>query len=500
MLRICGKNRGRDLSTLMLGWKDMIEDNRVIIHCHTKKTPHANMEFGSAWRRSLLEATFPVSAEEEIFEALMANGKTGMIMPWPHSFVAKNVNWGKNYNQSKGIMDHLGMKISRDTLLYFPAGSFFWTKSNLLKTFEMLQLRWQDFKHEPLGPDGTLAHALERCLGLVASMSGLENYVYWGGREKHGFETGRIHPAIIRLPRFDEAREYTKTWFSMGLSQAFKSDVAGSESIALDRSVPRHTQSAGDFNGYSSEQGVSFLICGAQKAGTTALADYLRRHPQVFIPDRKELHFFDDENKDWSNPDYTGYHAEYSSASPSQILGEATPIYMYWEHAAERIWRYNADMKIIVILRNPIERAYSHWAMECHRGTEVLGFQEALKIEERRERSALPFQDRWHSYIDRGYYSEQIRRLWRWFGAEAVLALRHEELRDDHSVCLARVCEHLKIEEFVDIRPLRSNQGRYEGKMSGAMYNQLISSFEGEIMTLEQMLGWDLSDWLKERD
>ena len=86
-------------------------------------------------------------------------------------------------------------------------------------------------------------------------------------------------------------------------------------------------------------------------------------------------------------------------------------------------------MRLIVILRNPIERAYSHWAMEHQRGDDPLPFALALEQEEARCREALPFQHRVFSYVDRGFYSAQLRRLWRFFGREQVLVLTQEELR-----------------------------------------------------------------------
>ena len=88
-------------------------------------------------------------------------------------------------------------------------------------------------------------------------------------------------------------------------------------------------------------------------------------------------------------------------------------------------------MRLIVMLRNPIERAYSHWAMEHRRGNDPLPFASALEQEEARCRGALPLQHRVFSYVDRGFYSAQLRRLWRFFGRDQVLVLRQEELRLD---------------------------------------------------------------------
>jgi hypothetical protein len=79
---------------------------------------------------------------------------------------------------------------------------------------------------------------------------------------------------------------------------------------------------------------------------------------------RKEVHFFDDESPfENGSPDEVPYHEAFSPTDPAQLLGESTPAYMYWTDALRRIWRYNPAMKLILLLRNPIERAYSHWNM-----------------------------------------------------------------------------------------------------------------------------------------
>ena len=116
---------------------------------------------------------------------------------------------------------------------------------------------------------------------------------------------------------------------------------------------------------------LSFLICGAQKSGTTALAAYMRQHPGIHLPKAKEIHFFDDETQTWPKPNLNALHDHFKAADADQLWGEATPITIYWDPAAERVWRYNPAMRLIVILRNPIE-LLPHWAMENHRGNDPL--------------------------------------------------------------------------------------------------------------------------------
>src|SRR6185503_6418815 len=116
------------------------------------------------------------------------------------------------------------------------------------------------------------------------------------------------------------------------------------------------------------ERRVDFFVAGVQKGGTTALDAMLRRHPAIQMArlngkDVKEVHFFDDESIDWSAPDYGKLHRHYDW-SESRVRGEATPIYLYWPNALKRLLAYNPNVKLIILLRHPIHRAFSQWQME----------------------------------------------------------------------------------------------------------------------------------------
>lgn len=124
---------------------------------------------------------------------------------------------------------------------------------------------------------------------------------------------------------------------------------------------------------------IDFVISGTQKGGTSALDAYLREHPEICMADKKEVHYFDNEDfYCYEQLGYLNYHSFFSPNESHKILGEATPIYMYWYDAPKHIWQYNSNMKLIAILRNPIERAYSHWNMERSRGADKLSFWDAL--------------------------------------------------------------------------------------------------------------------------
>ena len=161
---------------------------------------------------------------------------------------------------------------------------------------------------------------------------------------------------------------------------------------------------------------VDFVIGGTQKGGTSALDSFLRQHPEICMPTtRKELHFFDREEE---NRDYKKYHANFKPKPQHRVIGEASPIYMYWETAPDRIWKYNPKMKWILALRNPVERAFSAWNMETKRGKEKLPFAEAIEKEPERCREALPLQHRVYSYVDRGFYAHSPAFVQHLRGAE----------------------------------------------------------------------------------
>jgi hypothetical protein len=149
-------------------------------------------------------------------------------------------------------------------------------------------------------------------------------------------------------------------------------------------------------------QRIDFVVAGVQKSGTTALDSFLRLNKKIQLPNGiKEIHFFDNEKIDWDNPNYNSYHNYFNWDDKTHIRGEVTPIYSFWPNSIERIKRYNPRMKIVILLRNPIFRAHSHWKMERARGREPLGFSSAIR--EGRNRTFInPISNRIFSYVERG--------------------------------------------------------------------------------------------------
>jgi hypothetical protein len=168
---------------------------------------------------------------------------------------------------------------------------------------------------------------------------------------------------------------------------------------------------------------------------------------------------------------------------------------MYWADAPRRVWEYNPRMKLICVLRNPVERAFSNWNMERDRGGDNLPFAEALRQEAERCRAALPLQHRIYSYADRGFYCEQIRRLWRFFPRAQTLFLKSEELRSRPQGALHRVFDFLEVPRR-PVEPRVVHARPYAAAMSRADREQLVRLYEWEVRQLERLLDWDCRGWL----
>ena len=210
---------------------------------------------------------------------------------------------------------------------------------------------------------------------------------------------------------------------------------------------------------------VGFLVAGVQKGGTTALFDYLVEHPGLSLPAIKEAHFFDDETGvDWSRPDYAQYEALFSDdPRRGRLRGEATPIYLYWPNSLERIAAYNPGMRLVLIFRDPIERALSHWKMEYARGAETRPFAWCVR-EEGRARVATdpraPGFHRVYSYVERGFYGAQLGRLLSIFPREQLLFLRSDDLRAEPERILRTVCDFLNAPPFERVEAKESHAAK----------------------------------------
>jgi len=249
-----------------------------------------------------------------------------------------------------------------------------------------------------------------------------------------------------------------------------------------------------------------FIIAGAQKSGTTALHYYLQKHPQITLGDQQEIHFFDNDKLFAGPVDYEllhrhfppvkkGTRLRYASARQA-IAGDCTPSYLYHKPAMERIWNYNPHIKLIILLRNPIERAFAHWNMQRFKGREALDFLEAVKEEAKRiSRAASAVEARRIAYVDRGRYSEQLERVFKFFPREQVKLIKFEEFRDKNRETLDSIFAFLGVRLLRAIRSKDRNVVPYERAMTIEERKDLYAIFAGEIARVEQRLGWDCSDW-----
>src|SRR5947209_8901079 len=189
---------------------------------------------------------------------------------------------------------------------------------------------------------------------------------------------------------------------------------------------------------------VDFIVGGVQKAGTTALHDFLAQHPHVALLRDQALHFFDKEENfgprcgphgrstggpsrtGVSAPNYDILHGNFDPPRHWKIAGEVTADYLYYPHALERIAGYNPAMKLVVSLRNPVDRAFSQWNMRHAKGREALPFIDAIKCDVETGVHRAP---RGNANIARSLYSAQLERVFDLFPRHNVLVLKYEDLR-----------------------------------------------------------------------
>lgn len=187
----------------------------------------------------------------------------------------------------------------------------------------------------------------------------------------------------------------------------------------------------------------NFLIVGAAKSGTTSLFAHLAQHPDIYVPVVKEPCFFTEQGATRVATTVPEYEALFAGRTAEKAIGEASTTYLYDADAPRRIAALLGDrVKIIIMLRNPAERAYSLWGHYYYQvGLEKLPFPEALRAEE--ERIASPaFNARWthhhgnYRYFSSGLYYEQVKRYLDIFGPDRVLVHIFEEFsRNPGHVC-----------------------------------------------------------------
>jgi hypothetical protein len=234
------------------------------------------------------------------------------------------------------------------------------------------------------------------------------------------------------------------------------------------------------------------IVAGVQKGGTTALFDYLAEEQALACSQVKEVHFFDDEAQAWPTPDHDAYHANFPPFDGRPRL-EATPIYLYWPNSLERIAAYNPAMRLIVMLRDPVERAWSHWKMEFARGAEARPFAWCIREGRQRLFEAEPWGfHREQSYVERGFYGEQMAELFGLFPREQVLVLRADDLRADPAGTLTKTRRFLGLAPGAAPRAREANVGRemdYGSQLTAADVAYLHGVYARDLERLADLTG-----------
>lgn len=239
-----------------------------------------------------------------------------------------------------------------------------------------------------------------------------------------------------------------------------------------------------------------FVIIGVMKGGTSALFYYLRDHPQVRLAAHKEPHYFDrhfDRGIEW-------YKSYFPSRKPGLISGEASPYYIFYPLAPERLHATLPDARLIVLVRNPVSRAYSHYNHKVREGVETLSFEEAIEREPERLAGEIEkmrsnpghfgLNHAHYSYLSRSLYADQLE-LWRqYFSPEQMLILSSEEFFAHPDTAFAQTLDFLGLPQVRLYESPQMNKGSYS-PMNPATRQRLIDYFRPHNQRLYEMVGRD---------
>ena len=286
---------------------------------------------------------------------------------------------------------------------------------------------------------------------------------------------------------------------------------------------------------------VDFFIVGAPKAGTTSLYHYLNEHPEIVMSRQKETDYFSDEDLQKQGLYYgknrintlEKYHSLFQNVDQKKI-GEASVSYLFYEDVPQKIKAYNSNGKIIIMLRNPVDRAFSHYLMDYRLGLISKSFESILENKKKDIKAALFYQQ----YIELGQYFGQVKRYIEKFGKENVTIIFYYDFKNHVVKEVQKVYEFLEVDSkyrakienkhntysmpknnwirliysFVSFRkilnrilPKRKVRKIKEKlfikskkpKLSDVLRARLINLYAHDIKQLEELLSVDLSQWKK---
>ncbi len=220
----------------------------------------------------------------------------------------------------------------------------------------------------------------------------------------------------------------------------------------------------------------NLFIVGAAKAGTTSLHHYLSQHPEIFMSPLKETDFFSREDIAEQNLYYplspvdsiVKYLELYRKAAGEKVLGESSPSYLYYPEVPRRIFRFNPEGKIVIIIRNPVHRAWSHYLMDKRLGFISWDLDEVIAGGEKDRENRLFYQQ----YIRLGMYYEQVDRYLKIFPSDSVMIILFDRFIDDTESVLSEICEFLGVNAryAFSSREARNAYIQAENRMIGRTY------------------------------
>lgn len=237
----------------------------------------------------------------------------------------------------------------------------------------------------------------------------------------------------------------------------------------------------------------NFLCIGAQKAGTSSLKNYLNQHPDIFVA-KKELHFFDKEkNLKLGAEDFKRYEEFFPR--DKKLVGEKTPSYSHLEYAMERIYQYAPNIRLILLLREPVSRAYSQYNMYQDLKIPVSGLYEELFKKQELPLSLLTSNGK--NFITRGYYAEQIKFILKRFPKKNLYISIAEEIKKE------KQSEYNKIFAFLGVEPVPlnlqvdANVRTYREPLPPPIFTKLREIYKPHNQELYKILGREIPSWEK---
>jgi hypothetical protein len=245
---------------------------------------------------------------------------------------------------------------------------------------------------------------------------------------------------------------------------------------------------------------VSFAIVGVQKSATSSFYRMLAKHPDIVGGPEPELRFFI-EPHDWSTPDYSSYRRPVVKGG--RIAGDATPAYLFWPSAMQRMRDYDPGMPVMAIFRDPVERAFSQWAMERVRHARYPDLPEAIEqqLDDPLPAESIEPPSAWQlqrSLFSRSLYGEQLEHALQLFPAEQCRFLEFGAVVSDPMGQMDRVTELLGLPRFENYPPLphRNSTADVRGKApSLATFERVIRRYADDMPLFERLSQVDTSGW-----